>query len=277
MFNRACNQHYYTDIHRLCSLKSTRVSGQSVVEFGPILLSGTVEDPAVCCCAPDVPKQRFGEHPKHALYMINRETSWANPFCSRCSYAGSHRQCALDEAWRCHLDNCIGDWHLARKRQHVWRKEFVDVTLCIQVSFDEDQVCICSRWNPGPHHNSATLKGYCRDYCGWNRSLSASSPDSFSAIHSLQIKPWLVGEHNPSPSRVASAYMGNGWKPYEHSFGAGRVLASLQALLTWNHLHECDSARSELIQAGLPDTSSTKSATRSGPVTKRFLAITLVT
>ena len=43
------------------------------------------------------------------------------------------------------LENCIGGWHLAQKRQHVWRKDSVDVTLCIQVSFGEDQVCICSR------------------------------------------------------------------------------------------------------------------------------------
>ena len=69
--------------------------------------------------------QTYGEYPKHALYMINRETSRVSPVVVS-------------------LENCIGDWHLAQKRQHVWRKDFVDVTLCIQVSFDKDQVPVVS-------------------------------------------------------------------------------------------------------------------------------------
>ena len=147
MFNSVCNHHYYTVIHRLCSLKSTRVSGIVCLEFGPILLSETAKDPAVCCCAPDVPKQLFQEHRKHTLYMINRETSRASPFRSRCLYPGSHQQCALNEAWRCHPGKLY--WRLAFcAEKAMCRMDFLDVTLCIQVFFDEDQVCLCSRSPP---------------------------------------------------------------------------------------------------------------------------------
>ena len=115
------------------------------MESGPILLSGTAEDPAVSCCVPDVPKQLSREHPKHAPYMINWETSRASLCCLRCSQARSQRNASPMRPGIVILENCIGDWHLAQKRQHVWRKDFIDVTLCIQVSFDEDQVCLCSR------------------------------------------------------------------------------------------------------------------------------------
>ena len=112
MFSSLCSHHYFASIHRLCSLK--------IHEFPDSLLWKS--DPFG---APNVPKQLFQEHPKHAQNIINRETSWANSS----SNAGSHRQCMLGEAWK----SCIGDWHLVQKRQHVWRKDFVDVMLCIQV------------------------------------------------------------------------------------------------------------------------------------------------
>ena len=39
----------------------------------------------------------------------------------------------------------------------LWRKDFVYVTLTIQVSINEDQICLRSCWDPGPYHGYVTI------------------------------------------------------------------------------------------------------------------------
>ena len=79
------------------------------------------------------------------------------------------------------LEYRVSDWHLAQKRQHMRRQNFVDVSLTVLVSVDEYKVCISRRRYTGPHHDAASLVGYPRYHCSWNMPFFAPPPDSFPA------------------------------------------------------------------------------------------------
>ena len=84
------------------------------MEYWSILLSGMAEDLAVCCFAPDIPKQLSQGHPKHALYMINLVISqdhFVDVVCNNKSVIYN------TENARGGLENRVGTWHPSQK----WR------------------------------------------------------------------------------------------------------------------------------------------------------------
>ena len=126
------SHHYSVDTHGLCSFMSREVCRSSVVKFGPIPLLETAKGLVVCCFClqsrmnsspKDIPNVlNTGQIPRHSgpvhsVYIVNTKkvVDDTTPMGSDVVV----------------LEYRVSDWHLAQKRQHMWRQNFVDVSLTV--------------------------------------------------------------------------------------------------------------------------------------------------
>ena len=55
------------------------------------------------------------------------------------------------------LEHCISS-HVVHEGDSYWDKNFIDVSTCVQVSIDNDQLCLSCVADLGPHHDAFSVK-----------------------------------------------------------------------------------------------------------------------